>query len=121
MHGGEVEADAADEGAPVLDVGANRRDSNDVDVVALDRKVDRDDRRPARGKRIDELALRTPHAFEGLDELEMHRPDVRDDPDLWARDLAQRGDLPEAAHCELEHAPLRLGLEPAERERHADL
>ena len=41
--------------------------------------------------------------------------------EVGPRDLAQRGDLAEAAHRQLEHADLGVGLEPAERQRHAQL
>ena len=61
------------------------------------------------------------HTLERADELEVGGADVRDDPESRSRDLAQLGDLSEAAHRQLEDADLGVRLEPAERERDADL
>src|SRR5439155_19531535 len=81
----------------------------------------RDDRCPAGGQGVDKLALRAHEARNRVDELEVNGTDVRDDSDLRPSDLCKRGDLSEAAHRELQDADLGVLLEPAERERHADL
>ena len=44
--------------------------------------------------------------------LQMDRPDVRDHADVGPRDLAERRDLPEAAHPHLGDQHLGVGLEP---------
>ena len=49
-------------------------EAHDVDVVARDRKVGRDDRRSARRQRGDQLAFRAHDALERADELEMTGP-----------------------------------------------
>jgi hypothetical protein len=49
------------------------------------------------------------------------RPDARDHPNVGPRHLAELGDLAEPAHSHLDDGDLGLGLEPAERERKADL
>ena len=65
------------------------------------------------------FARRTPSSES--DELEVDGADIRDHADLRPGDLAERRDLPEAAHRQLQDAHLRLGLEAAERQRHPDL
>src|SRR5438046_539146 len=117
----EVEADAADDGSAVFGVRVGRTDVDDVEAVAIDLEVRRHDRGTVGRKCRDELALREAHSLDRLDELEVHGTDVRDDADLRARDRGQVRDLAEAAHRELEDADLRVGLEPAERQRNADL
>ena len=72
-------------------------------------------------QRSDRLRVRLRHAFDGAEKLEMLRPDVRNDDDVGPRDLAERGDLAEAAHPHLGHEHARLRLEPADGERQADL
>ena len=84
-------------------------------------KAGRDDRRAGGRQRGDQLALRAHDAFERPDLLEVHGSDVRDHADLRPRERAELGDLAEAAHRQLEDADLGVRLEPAERERHADL
>ena len=51
----------------------------------------------------------------------MHRADVRDHPDLGPCDFAEGSDLAVPPHRELEDADLRVQLEAAQRQRHADL
>ena len=51
----------------------------------------------------------------------MHGPDARHDADVRLGDLAELGDLTEAAHAHLDDGDLRVLLEPAEREREPDL
>ena len=81
----------------------------------------RHDRGAAGRECRNQLALRPLHALERADQLEVHGPDVRDHADVRAGDPAEVGDLAEAAHRELEDADLGVGLEPAERQRDADL
>ena len=47
--------------------------------------------------------------------------DVRNDDDVRACDLAERGDLAETAHSHLRHEHTRIRLEPADGERQPDL
>src|SRR5205085_7680526 len=121
MTGGEVEADAVELGSSAGDFRVYLGDANDLEVVARDRKVRWNDRRPAAREKLDQLALRAGYSVERLDELEVNRSDVRDHPDLGAGDRAQRRDLSEPAHRELENAHFSVGLEPAQRQRNADL
>ena len=51
----------------------------------------------------------------------MDRPDRRDHRDVGPRDLGQVRDLAHAAHRQLAHHRLGVGLDPAQRERQADL
>ena len=51
----------------------------------------------------------------------MNRTDRRDDADVGAGDLAELRDLSEAAHAHLDEAELGVGLQPPERQRHAEL
>ena len=51
----------------------------------------------------------------------MHGPDARDDPDVGLGDLAELRDLAEPAHAHLDDRDLGLLVEPAERQREADL
>ena len=80
-----------------------------------------DDRDPARRQRHDRLGVRLGHPLDGTDELEVLRPDRGDDGDVRPRDLAERRDLAKPAHAHLRDEHLGLGLEPADRERQADL
>src|SRR2546421_8877832 len=121
MRRREVEADAAEQSAAVLDAPVGRPDPNDVDVVTLDGKVGRHDGRSPRRERRHELALRPADALDGVDQLEVDRADVREHADLRTRDLAQGPNLAEAAHRELEDANLGVRLEPAEGQGDADL
>ena len=88
MTGGEVEADAAELGPTRGTAPCDVADAHHVDVVALDGKVGGHDCSAARRQRGDQLGLRTPHALQRLDQLEMDRADVRDHADLRARNLA---------------------------------
>ncbi len=47
--------------------------------------------------------------------------DVRDQPDLRPGERGEPGDLAEPAHPHLDDAELGVGLDPAERQRHAEL
>ena len=51
----------------------------------------------------------------------MHRADVGDDADVGLGDLAQLGDLADAAHRHLEHQDLGAGRRRQDRQRQADL
>jgi hypothetical protein len=51
----------------------------------------------------------------------VHRTNVRDHTYVRSREDAQLGDLPEAAHRQLENAELGVGLDAADGQRHADL
>ena len=51
----------------------------------------------------------------------MHRADVRDHQDVGPGERRQPLDLAEAAHRQLADAHLGVGLDPAERQRDADL
>ena len=51
----------------------------------------------------------------------MDRRDRSHDPDLGPSQRRELRDLPEPAHRKLEDAELGIGLEPAERQRNADL
>src|SRR3954453_2867423 len=117
----EVETDTADDRAAVDALRGRLPDSHDLDVVSRDREIARNDRRPTRRQRCDQLPFHPGNALERIDELEMHRPHVRHHPDLRARDRGQLGDLAEAPHGELENADLGVFLQPAERQWHADL
>ena len=83
--------------------------------------VGRDDGRPARRQRLDQLRLRLRDALDRAEELEVDGADRRDDPHVRPRDLAELGDLPEAAHAHLDDRDLGVRLELAERQRKADL
>ena len=76
---------------------------------------------PALWERGDELRLRARDSVDRADELEVDRPDGGDHADVRPRDLAELGDLAEAAHRQLDDADLGVGLEPAERQRDAEL
>ena len=107
---------------PQLDVDGP--DSPDLDVVRQMRVElggSRHDGDPTLGERGDELRLRASDAVHRADELEVHGPDGCDHADVRPRDRAELGDLAEAAHAHLDDADLRVGLEPAERQRHAQL
>src|SRR6266545_2867287 len=117
----EVEADSADQRSVADDLHVGRTDPDNVDVFAPDREVGRDNRSPSWWERRDQLALGAEHTAERFDQLEVHRPDVRDDADLRPRDLGQLGDLTEPTHRKLENANFGVRLEPAECERHTDL
>src|SRR5262249_6240421 len=107
----QVEADARDLGAAVGDHGIRFAEAHDVNVVAGNRKVGRDDCRAARWKGIDELPFCAPHPVQRVDQLEMDGTDVGDDADVRARNLTQSCDLSEAAHRELEDADFGVALE----------
>ena len=68
-----------------------------------------------------QLRLRLGDPLDRLDQLQVHGPDVRDHADVRPRERAEPGDLAHPAHRQLEHADLRVLLEPAERQRNADL
>src|SRR3712207_8942724 len=53
--------------------------------------------------------------------LKVHRADVRDDADVRLADRRELGDLPEAAHRELQHEHLRALRRGEELERQPDL
>ena len=79
------------------------------------------DHNPARTKRVDQLGFCTRDVLDGVDQLEMDRPDVRDHGDVRLRERCQPGDLAQPAHPHLGDQELRLAFEPAQCERHADL
>src|SRR6185312_13319874 len=118
--GSEVEADAADRCSAVLNLGVRHTQPDHLQVLPFDRKLGRDDRGATSREALDELALRPDHALEGVDQLEMHRADVGDDPDLRPSEGTELPNLAEASHRELENADLGLRLEPAERQRDSD-
>ena len=76
---------------------------------------------PPGGQRLDQLGLRARDVLDRLDELEVHRADVRDQRHVGPRERREPRDLAEAAHAHLGDADLGVRLEPAERERHAEL
>ena len=76
-----------------------------------------DDGGAAGRKRFDRLRVRRRDVLDGAEQLEVLGADVRDDDDVGARDGAQRRDLAEAAHPHLRHEYLRVGLQPAHRQR----
>ena len=124
----EREPDAAaaegDVCAVLAQLDVDRPDPAHVDVVAQVRlQVGRlrHDRDPTRGKSGDQLRLRPRDAVDRSDELEVHGPDRGDHADVRTGDLAELRDLAEAAHAHLHDADLRVRLEPAERERNAEL
>ena len=81
----------------------------------------RDDGGGAGRQRLEQLRLRAGHALERADQLEVRRRDRRDHADVRPRDVAERRDLAEAAHGQLQHADLGVRLESGERERDAEL
>ena len=98
----------------------------DVDVAAPEIRLELSaERRHHRGapcrKRRDRFCVRLSDALDRAEELEMLGTDVRNDDDVRARDLAERGDLAETAHPHLRHEHPGLRLEPADGERQADL
>ena len=128
VAGREREPDAVaaerDMCAVLAQLDVDRPDPAHVDVVAqvrLQLGGLRHDRDPARGKSGDELRLRPRDTVDRSDELEVHGPDRRDHTDVRPGDLAELRDLTEAAHAHLHDADLRVRLQPAERERHAEL
>ena len=96
-------------------------DPDDREVGTLHDKARRNDRRAPGRKGRDELALGADHAFDRPNSLQMDRADRDDDADRRRRQLRQLGYLAETAHRELDDADLRVGLEPAQRQRNADL
>ena len=121
MACGEVEADALHDRTTVVQARFGLGEADDLEVVALDRELLRDDRGATGRKCGQELDLRADHSLDRPDELEMHRADVGDDADVGPGDRAELRDLAEAAHGQLDDADLGVGLEPAEGEREADL
>ena len=116
----EREADSplaeGDVGAVLPQLDVDRRHAEDLDVgpqVRLQLDRDRDDRDPVGRQRVDELRLRACDAVDRAHELEVDGPDGTDDADVRPDDLAEVGDLAEAAHAHLDDADLRLRLEPA--------
>ncbi len=59
--------------------------------------------------------------LDGADELEMLRPDRRDEREGRPRDRAELGDLPSPAHAHLRDEHTGLLLEPQHREREPEL
>jgi hypothetical protein len=98
----------------------------DVDVAAPEIRLELSAERrhhcgaPGR-KRGNCFCVRLSDALDRAEELEMFGTDVRNDDDVRARDLAERGDLAETAHPHLRHEHPGLRLEPADGERNADL
>ena len=76
---------------------------------------------PPGGSADDRLGVRLGDPLDGADELEVLRADRRHDDDVGPGDRAELGDLPEPAHAHLGDEDLRLRLEPADRQRQADL
>ena len=108
----------------VAQLDVDRRHPEDLDVgaeVRLQVGRLRHDRDPVRRQRGHELRLRAGDAVDRSDELEVDRADGADHADVRPHDLAEVGDLADAAHPHLDDADLRLRLEPAERQRHAEL
>ena len=70
---------------------------------------------------LDQLGLGLGNALDRPEQLEVHRPDARDDADVRLSDLAELRDLAEPAHAHLGHQHARFRLEAAYRERQADL
>ena len=124
----ELDALAADgearDGAARLDLVVI--EPPDVDVAAPEIRLElsaarRHNRGASCRKRRDRLRIRLGDMLDRAEELEMLGTDVRNDDDVRARDLAERGDLAEAAHPHLRHEHPGLRLEPADGERQADL
>ena len=84
-------------------------------------RVGRDDGDAPRRQRDDRLGIRLGDPGDGADELEVLRADRRHDDDVGPGNRAELGDLPEPAHPHLGDEDLRLRLEPADRQRQADL
>src|SRR5207302_7809567 len=97
MAGGEVELDLAavevDARSSVEDLGVRPPEAQDLDVVACDRQLLRDNGDAARRQRLDQLALRAEDVLERADQLEVRRADVRDHADVRSGDLAELRDL----------------------------
>ncbi len=101
-------------------------EASERDVVAYEVRLEhvrarRDDRGAARRKRRDRLGVRLRDPLDGSEELEVLRPDVRDDGDRRTSDRAERRDLTEPAHAHLRDENLRLRLEPTDGQRKSDL
>ena len=101
------------------------REPAEDDVVAREERIEGarrgDDGDSARRQRRNRLGVRLRHPFDGAEELEMLWADVRHEDDRRARDGAQRRDLTQPSHTHLGHEHAGLGLEPAHRQREADL
>src|SRR5437899_12173355 len=102
MAGAEIEADASDERSVIIEGDLRFGETDDGDVLALDRELLGHDRRPARRERRHELALRAQYSLERADQLEVGRAHVRHEADFRAGDLARLRDLADAAHRDLE-------------------
>src|SRR5439155_20703278 len=121
----EIELDLGslegDQRSPVLDPSLGLTEADDLEVGSRHGEVFRYDRGAAGGQGRDQLALRLDDVVERPDELEVGRPDVRDDSEVGSGDRAELGDLAQTAHRQLDDADLRNGLEPAERQWYAEL
>ncbi len=112
---------------PVLAGDVRRVEPAEDDVVAAEMWLERVARAPARrqcppaGSDSIASALASATRSTRAEELEMLRADVGHDDEARLRDRAERCDLAEPAHPHLGDQDLRLGLEPADRERQADL
>ena len=79
------------------------------------------DRDGARLVLFEQLGLRARDVLDAAEQLEMDGRDRRDDPDMRPRDLGEVADLARAAHRHLGDDDFGVGLDPAERQRQADL
>ena len=118
---GDVAAGEAQPRGAVLRNRVRLPAPHDFEVASLHSKVVGHDRNAARRQRRDELALRLGNRCERANALQMCRSDVRDYTDGRAGDFRKRRDLSEAAHGELEDAHFGVELQPAERQRDAEL
>ena len=73
------------------------------------------------GLELEDLGLGGGDRLDGSHQLEVHRADRRDHADVGRGDVGQVGDLAGAAHPELADDRLGAALDPAQRERDADL
>ena len=93
-----------------------------ISHVGLEQRLGvRHDRRPVGAERLQDLGLGLGHRLDRPDELEVDGPDRRDHGDVGAGDLGQIGDLAHPAHGQLADHGLGVGLDPAQRQRQADL
>ena len=111
---------------PVLAGDVRRVEPAEDDVGAAEMWIERVRLRRHDGsvpwpQRLDRLGVGFGHALDRAEELEMLRTDVGHDDEGRLRDRAELCDLAEPAHAHLGDQHLRLGLEPAHRERQADL
>ena len=93
-----------------------------VSQVALQQRLAHgNDRRRPRRKRLDQLGLGSRHRLDAPEQLEMHRANADDHPDVGLRHRRELGDLARPAHRHLEHEHLGAGGRAENLQRQPDL